>query len=275
MVKIFTMVKDEVDIIKDWIIYHGSMFGFNNIYVIDNYSTDGTFEIINEFGHLINIFREPDYAKKGDYMKKLINNYCNNEIAFPIDIDEFIIYYDNNEVSIDKNLINNYINSLQPSTIYKANYILSIIDNNTPNGYNRALVESDYGRYINMGNHAKSFFNTQYYKGSIDHGNHIYHMENNNYQLTKICLIHYHYRNLEQMKKKILNNITGLGYINDLNYLHNLLNNNKTCPGSHHVNSQIQVLENRYVLPIYDINVNDPENILLTPLKDRVRSGYF
>jgi hypothetical protein len=275
MVKIFTMVKDEVDIIKDWIIYHGSMFGFNNIYVIDNYSTDGTFEAINEFSHLINIFREPDYLKKGEYMKKLINTYCNNEIAFPIDIDEFIIYYDNNEVSIDKNLINNYINTLQPCTVYKANYILSIIDNHTPNGYNRALAESDYGRYINMGNHAKSFFNTQYYKGDIDHGNHIHHMENNNYHLTKICLIHYHYRNLEQMKKKILNNITGLGYINDLNYLHNLINNNKTCPGFHHVNAQIQVLENRYVLPIYDINANDPENILLTPLKNRVRDGYF
>ena len=275
MVKIFTMVKDEVDIIKEWIIYHGSMFGFSNIYIIDNYSTDGTYETIKEFSNLINIFREPDYSKKGDYMKNLIDKYCNNEIAFPMDIDEFIVYYDNNTISIDKNLINNYINTLNLSIIYKANYILSLIDRNDPDGYKNGLIESNYGAYINMGDHAKSFFNTKYYKGTIDHGNHIHFIQSNNCHLTKICLVHYHYRNLEQMKKKILNNIIGLGYKNDLHYLYNLLNNNKSCPGFHHVKSQIEVLENKYLLPLHDINLNDKNNISLEPLKNRVQNGYF
>lgn len=275
MVKIFTMVKDEVDIIRDWIIYHGSMFGFNNIYIIDNYSNDGTFEVINEFANMINIFRERDYIKKGEYMQNLINIYCKNEIAFPIDIDEFIIYFDNNQISVDKNLINNYINTLGECMIYKANYIISLIDSNNPHGYQRALIESNYGIHVEMGNHAKSFFNTTFYKGPIDHGNHIFHMENSNYHLTKICLVHYHHRNFEQMKKKILNNITGLGYINDLNYLHNLINANRSCPGFHHVNSQIEVLENKYTLPIHHVNLHDPKNILLEPLKNRVRNGYF
>ena len=96
MVKIFTMVKDEVDIVKDWIVYHGSLFGWNNIYILDNYSTDGTYEIIQEFAHLgINIFREDDYRFKGYYMSALIKEFCQNErFAFPIDIDEFIVYYD-------------------------------------------------------------------------------------------------------------------------------------------------------------------------------------
>jgi hypothetical protein len=44
MTKIFTIVKDEVDIVDDWLIYHGCMFGWNNIYIIDNYSSDGTWE---------------------------------------------------------------------------------------------------------------------------------------------------------------------------------------------------------------------------------------
>ena len=269
------MVKDEVDIIKEWIIYHGSMFGFSNIYVIDNYSTDGTYEAIKEFSHLINIFREPDYKKKGDYMKDLIDKYCHNEIAFPMDIDEFIVYYDNNTVSIDKNLINNYINTLNSSIIYKANYILSIIDRNHPSGYNNALTESNYGSYIHMGDHAKSFFNTAQYKGKIDHGNHIHFIDKKNCNLTKICLVHYHYRNLEQMKKKILNNILGLGYRNDLNYLYNLLHNNKNCAGFHHVKAQIDILENKYLLPLYDINVDDKNNISIEPLKNRIRDGFF
>ena len=45
-IKIFTMVKDENDIIREWIIYHAELFGYENIFIIYNYSTVGTFEII-------------------------------------------------------------------------------------------------------------------------------------------------------------------------------------------------------------------------------------
>ena len=44
--KIFTMVKGEVDIVKDWVMYHGNLFGFTNLYIIDNFSRDGTYEIL-------------------------------------------------------------------------------------------------------------------------------------------------------------------------------------------------------------------------------------
>ena len=40
MTKIFTMVKGEVDIVNEWVLYHGSLFGFQNLYVIDNLSKD-------------------------------------------------------------------------------------------------------------------------------------------------------------------------------------------------------------------------------------------
>ena len=42
--KVFTMVKGENDIVEDWVLYHGHLFGFRNIYVIDNLSLDGTYE---------------------------------------------------------------------------------------------------------------------------------------------------------------------------------------------------------------------------------------
>jgi len=275
MVKIFTMVKDEVDIIRDWIIYHGSMFGFSNLFIIDNNSTDGTFEAIKEFNGLVNIFREPDYSKKGEYMKKLIDQNCSNEIAFPIDIDEFIVYFENNKISVDKELINNYFNNLGSCMIYKCNYIISFINANNLNGYNRAVAESTHGAYIDMGKNAKSFFNTKYYKGAIDHGNHINTLDDTNYHLTKLCLVHYHYRNTEQMKKKIVNNIKGLGYINDLEYLKNLYNNNNNCIGNHHVKSQIEVLENRYNIPLHHIDPNSSSLINLEVLRNRILGGYF
>ena len=245
-VKVFTMVKDEVDIIEDWIIYHGNLFGFNNIYILDNFSTDGTWEKMNEFSDKIKIFRVPDYRKKGEYMRGLINQFCEEgSIAFPIDIDEFIVFYDkvNNRVLVDPTLINNYMNSLPKHDVYKANYIN--VRPTLREGHAKITHEVEFGIYDNYGALAKSFFNTKYYKGNIDHGNHI---NNNNYYLTNICLVHYHCRNLKQMQKKVFNNVIGLGYKNNIGWLRNLIRVNPNCPGNHHVKHLINMIQGTYVM---------------------------
>ena len=260
-IKLFTMVKDEVDIIREWIIFHGELFGYDNIYIIDNYSTDGTYKIIEEYKDKINIFRERSYLQKGILMKKLIDKFCHtNDIAFPIDIDEFIVYYDDNKVFVDKKTINDYINNLPEAYVYKANYILSLITDNTKYGYDNAILQCKYGVYDNYGESAKTFFKLKNYNGNIDHGNHI---NTKNYHLSKICLVHYHLRNLNQIKKKIYNNVTGLGYPDDLNKLKDIIQNNNNCPGSHHVNSYIRILENTFELQTYNYH---PSNIELTPM---------
>lgn len=252
MIKLFTMVKDESDIIRDWILYHGYIFGFENLFIIDNMSSDGTFEIINEYSEKgIKIYRELNYIEKGRLMKRLIDGNCEgNDVAFPIDIDEFIVYYDSElkEVNCDKMRINNYINDLgNVGRIYKANYIQNIISQK--GGYQRAVCENNYGIYCDYGNHAKSFFRVDLYNGDIDHGNHI--NNKNGYFISNICLVHFHCRNLEQMKKKVLNNVIGLGYPNDLHLLRELINNYPNCVGNHHVRHQINILEDNYNIDVF------------------------
>jgi hypothetical protein len=275
MVKIYTIVKDEVDIIKDWLTYHGSMFGWNNIYVIDNYSTDGTYEVLQEFKQLgISVFREQDYRKKGEYMTNLIRKYSSGDdkLAFPIDIDEFIVFYDKNfspnKVLIDKTLINNYLNTLPFSKVYKANYLSPILN---VKDCSRVTTELDYSRYCDMGDLAKSFFNTKYFTGELDHGNHL---NCRDYHLTKIVLVHYHCRNLEQIKKKIVNNVKGLGYDLDKKNLINCLKNNSTCAGNHHIKSLLEIYENKFIMP-YEFDIEETKNISITPLKNRIKEGFF
>ena len=262
------MVKDEVDIIEEWIIYHGSMFGWRNIHVIDNGSTDGTFQKIQQFSHMINIYTEPDYRKKGVHMKALIDAHAGPEdIVFPIDIDEFIVYYDGG-ISIDRHTIHSYLQSLPPSSIYKTDYINPLITES--GGYSSACRSITRGQYNNgMGNMAKSFFKKKYYSGEIDHGNHI---PCSNYFLTKLCLVHYHERNTEQMKKKTLNNIVGIGYQNSLDFLRHLIHTQPHCMSNHHVRTQIRILENNFGLSCFSPNGG---NIDLTPLRDRINGGYF
>jgi hypothetical protein len=247
MVKIYTMVKDECDIIKDWILYHGYLFGFNNLYIIDNYSTDGTYEIINEFKNDVHVFREVDYKKKGVYMTNLINKYSEpNELSFPIDIDEFIVYYDKkiNKINTNKEIISDYLKNIPKKKLYKMNYIIVEPDNKS--GYKQATIESNYGYYSDYGNHAKSFINMTLFNNIIDHGNHI---NSKNFYLTDLCLLHFHERNLEQIKKKIINNCSGFNYdISNVSKLKQLILHNPCVPGNHHVNKMIKVLENTYEL---------------------------
>jgi hypothetical protein len=170
MVKILTMVKGEIDIVEDWVLYHGSIFGYNNLFIIDNYSLDGTFEKLVELKKKfnINILRLPNYKKKGEYMTILLRNYCKNNVVFPIDIDEFIVYYDkpSNSINCNKSIILNYICSLPQHPIFKMNYIQGKILKQ--DGYTQATIESKYGEYDDRGMHAKTFFRSNLFKGEID-----------------------------------------------------------------------------------------------------------
>ena len=265
MVKIFTMVKGEVDIVKDWVLYHGNLFGFKNLYIIDNYSKDGTFELLQQLTsqYKINVCRLPDYKKKGEYMTSLIKIFSQNEFSFPIDIDEFIVHYDKqtNSINCDNETIYNNIKRLPIAPAYKMNYIFANPDN--VDGYNRATIECKNGKYSDYGSAAKTFFHSSLFNGKIDHGNH-YHTTN--YYLSNFCLVHYHCRNLEQMKKKIFNNVSGLGHSPfNLSYLKTIEKGNPD--GIHHIRNQIQILENTFNLPI-DIH----SDISLGPLINKILS---
>ena len=90
-IKLFTMVKNEEDIVEYWIQYHASIFGYNNLYIVDNNSTDNTYNKIQKYSKYgVHISVENDYSKKGEIMTELINNAGTYDIAFPLDIDEFV-----------------------------------------------------------------------------------------------------------------------------------------------------------------------------------------
>ena len=286
MIKLFTMVKDEVDIIEDWILYHGTLFGFQNLYIVDNMSTDGTYEVIQKKEkNGVHLYRHANYKEKGNIMKQLINNNkCT--IAFPLDIDEFIVYYDKENRTISTNTILPYLNHLiklnnNQSTVmnmkihgvnrncglYKCDYINSKVISSNKNGYERAALECTHGSYNDtMKTMAKSFFDTRIWNGIIDHGNHF--NMGNNYIKSNLCLVHYHKRNFDQHKKKVINNVKGLGYNADnLDELKKIYK--PGTPGRHHVKHMINILEGNY-----KINLNEKTNsddIDLTPISKFIK----
>lgn len=252
MIRLFSMVKDECDIVREWIEYHGYLFGFDNLFIIDNMSTDGTFEIMKQFiDKGVHIYRENDYLQKGNLMKRLIDQNCKiGDIAFPLDIDEFIVYHERGtkDVSCDKNKINEYILNIgDVAPVYKANYLGSVITEE--DGYLNAVRDNNWAIYLDYGFVAKAFFKVGLYSGTIDHGNHF---GTDNYYMTNICLVHFHCRNVKQMKKKATNNIIGLGYPTDLDGLKKIFNPHMM--GHQHVINKLSMLEGTYKIDVTPYN---------------------
>lgn len=70
-----TMVKDEEDIIRQWIEYYGKIFGYKNLYIIDNYSTDNTYNILQEYiPKGIRLNRIKNFKNKGKIMTLIKDN---------------------------------------------------------------------------------------------------------------------------------------------------------------------------------------------------------
>jgi len=238
---ICTMVKNEDDIIKEWIEYYGNIFGFNNLYIIDNYSTDNTYNICEEYlSKGINLIRKIDYGKKGEYMTYYLNN-TDCDIFIPLDIDEFMCYYDKKNNTVNKNNIITYLESLLDleDSIFKMNYINPI--NTTDED---GLQKFTHGEILDYNSVAKTFVIKKNLnkKFVFDHGNHV---NTKNYILTDLFLIHYHQRSHEQVYKKCEANVTGFGYSLDLNSLKELsMRKKEGFSGQHRVNQMIYIKEN-------------------------------
>jgi len=288
MIKLFTIVKDEIDVVQEWVMYHGHIFGFQNLYVIDNMSVDGTYEKLLELqqSHGCNVSQQLHYRMKGEYMTHYIREFCKEKdtngkyvtpIAYPIDIDEFITLYDKetHTISCDKEKILAYFNDVilkvidsNDHAVFKANYVMSKIMSDAPNGssgYNNAVRECSHGKYSDYGNLAKTFFSS---KNIIEHGIHIDHGNHFNfnmgcYYFTTLVLVHYHARSYEQMCKKIYNNVAGFDYpVNDVVALRNYVNS----AGGHHVQNRINVLNGTFKLDVEQVDVNRPSSDSHIPL---------
>lgn len=278
-----TMVKDEDDIVEDWIIYHGNIFGFDNIYIYDNFSTDKTFEICKRYESTgIHIRQEKNYALKGIVMQNVMKeSKC--DIFIPLDIDEFIIDYDDqlNLVS-PMNLIDRIIDyaNRSKSGIIKMNYINPIRSTKKTDCFNDFSSNIDFYNELQHSislfaygkidttipiNHRKTYMSTHKLPKDfeIDHGNHIV---TNEFTESSICLIHYHHRSDHQIRKKAYNNVIGFGHSTNIPYLENLLSESFVA-GRHHVERVLDIEKNptkNFGLPF--VEIRNVEDIDITPL---------
>jgi len=253
LIKIFTMQKDEDDILEDWIEYHSKIVGYENIYLIDNYSNIKCIDILKKYKNKINIYTKPDYSKKGDYIAELIKeNLC--DIAIPLDLDEFIGYHDKSfsigtnyvNINLDTNYVNIIIELNNLPEYGRYSFLYYLTSSNTEIYYNNPIKEITKFHKIDNGINNKKFFRGNSLI-SLDHGNHngvVKNLNTNDICKTKLFLYHYHFRGVNKLIQKCKNDILGLKLIkniNDVSELKQAIKNN--IHGSHNIKTYLKFIE--------------------------------
>jgi hypothetical protein len=265
--KIFLVTKNEEYFIENFIIYYGYHFGYNNLVIIDNESSnENVLSIYKKYiKYGINLFIEKGYENdlQGNHFTKYMNIYKNTcEWMIGLDNDEFIVLKNDNEFSCDM-LQNNLIN------------ILNKLDKNI----DQISVNYDYRSYsINkMINDPLQDINTFFRFGyptphyvkffcrasnfiSTHNGNHLISTINNNkIYIDDIVYLHYHdigeMINIEKAKQICI----GYKYItvedDDITIFHKLTSK-KYIYGCHRVEQLINHLKYKFSIYNYIFNNN-------------------
>lgn len=88
ILKIFLMTKNEFGFIEDWIIYHGTLFVFGNLYIVDGSDRDEIFEVYDRYTPKgLNVFHTKANLNE---MSQVLTNYIHENNG----IDNFFIKLD-------------------------------------------------------------------------------------------------------------------------------------------------------------------------------------
>lgn len=261
------MQKNEDDILENWILYHGYLFGYENIYIIDNMSDSKSHEIYKKFN--INVTQYEDYRKKGDAIFELMSTIKDTVFFIPLDLDEFIYLDTSKNYKNEEEMIRNYkedvlkyimsLKRIKNNGRYSFKYYLTSINNKLY--YKDPILELHNFRIDDLGSHNKKFFKASEITG-LDHGNHYGFVKDKTmkYTETELILIHYHFRGILKLIQKCRNDILGLKYIKSINNIEELKGAvRRNVNGSHNIKTYIKF----YLNGAYSLIENNNESIEL------------
>jgi hypothetical protein len=96
------MQRNEEDCLEPWLRFHGYLFGYFNLFVIDHGSDDpAVLEILARYQRLgVHVFRLPaeaDFRRKGEFVSAALQQADRTgfyDILLPLDCDEFVVMRD-------------------------------------------------------------------------------------------------------------------------------------------------------------------------------------
>lgn len=269
LAKVFTVTKDEYDIIEDFILYYGYIFGFNNVVIIDNGSEDqrvlDVYEKYKNYG--VEVYVELGYTRgsQGVHFTKHMFR-CKSEVQYLIglDTDEFLVILDE-----DKNIIVSPFELREYLKRLPEDYdIFTIRDwyNSVPD-----VTSEDYVNYSHQnpivgiqtfGLTTETNYSKKFYRASnfimTNNGNHSGRTTTQKVYDTSVGILHFHSTGIRRKVEKCRKICEGYNYIKEEDGLLDIIpkiSNLGSCDGNHRVNQYLAFCRKRVCLEKY-VRVN-------------------
>jgi hypothetical protein len=265
--KVFTVTKDEYDLIEDFINYHSYLFGVNNVYIIDNGSTHP--KVLDVYDNFISkggtVYKHLDYTNTGQGVA--FTNFMNihkNECKylFGIDTDEFICLNNvDNYNSCDRNAIIEYLEKIPDdiTMLQISKYLASVVDIENENYINNKIEYPCRNiNYFIMQTACASLYFKWFFKGntfkSTGVGCHTGTTLNEKKNLSEINYYHFTSTGTRRSFERAYNVIIGYHHINHNNTLKekiNILKTNNSMFGGHRVKMCLYYFLKEYIIKLY------------------------
>ena len=210
-IKCFAMIKDEVDIVEDWLRHHLDLFGSGNVYVLDNESTDGTEAILDKYRPHVwseTVKASVEGPSKGELVTSLMLERKDDcDLLVPLDGDEFIGLQN----TWNREAILAEFERLDPRAHGRFKFTLNyeaIAPDEDVTFPCRSLKDFRIVSYEFVGHEHKNYAKTFYVSDAFiksDNGNHYGESRLLGVEHTGLWLYHYPARSLQQYERKILN----------------------------------------------------------------------
>jgi hypothetical protein len=271
-VKVFCVTKDEYDLIEDFILYYGYIFGYENLIIIDNNSTNQQVLDIYEkyIPKGITLFKEPSYEGNGQavmfnkYMN-MYKNYC--DFMLGLDTDEFLVSIDQineSKDASDRDVIRKMFDEFPENyTLFSVGiYPHSIPDpesssysNQKINRPARDIITFKYPPppYLALGYIAKHFVRSNAFLETFV-GNHVVHVSKGDSMVSRIGYLHLTTTGQRRVYERAMNIVKGYNYIDvklDRNTQINELSTLIVGVGFHRVDSYKSFLLRSFILDMF------------------------
>ena len=194
------MQRNEDLCLHPWMVWHGHLFGFENLYVIDHGSDDRVVqEILLRFealgAHIMRMPAAANYRLKGEYttaIMRILQNSGNYDFLLPLDCDEFVVMRGTNGApNCEPVEILDYLSQLEGE-------VFSVSEN-----------------FLNILGHPEQFFALPYSKiffrsGSVhevDHGSHCC-LDNTPGAPCRLVYVHFHHKHYARQRQASLEKLS-------------------------------------------------------------------
>jgi len=222
--KVFTVTKNEYDLIEDFINYHGKIFGYTNVVIIDNGSDNphvlDVYKRYKQLGIIVENSVGYKNSQQGDHFTSVMNKYkSSTEFLIGLDTDCFFCV----NMRCDRESIISYLMSLpRHCDIFVMNrFLLSVVDTTSSNYKDNKLIRpTDCTQFVLRNGYAGLVVHHVFFRGasflSTENGNHGGSTTMNRRHFCKeVEYVHYHdtgkRRHLERCKQILL----AYGYIRE------------------------------------------------------------